>query len=264
MLGRESGADCTRAAPSPLQYTASMARPRVRLPPIAALCAAACGPVPDADTTSGAQMMATDATDASTTTRGSSGVAGSSEAGGAMSTGSDAATGVGESHGEGGDGSIKLDLPAPHAMVCPATEPATIALAITTPAGSWVATQAWWAWEWCCVSDPWLVLAPGELEVPDTYQITPPYLGVRVRGTWEHTGAYEGSWPAGFEFAGEGVAEEIEGSVVIDTPVDPDDPDASATMLQVSFALDKSQWQIVGSVAAPYCAAIEVPACPCE
>lgn len=229
--------------------------------------AAACGPARDGSETAAAQMASSESTAVAATTAGStdSGTApGSTDTGTTITTTTGTTGTTAATTDTGSEDSPTFDLPPSRPGVCAAIEPSPVELAITTPQGSWVATQAWWAWDNCCEVDPMLVLATGELAVMPGPVITPPFLRVAVHGTWQHVGAYEGSWPARLDFVGEGGAAQLEAAVTIDSAVDPQDPGSLATTLQVSFAIDDGAWQIVGTIAAPYCGAIEVPACPCE
>jgi hypothetical protein len=62
----------------------------------------------------------------------------------------------------------------------------------------------------------------------------------------------------------DGFGEPLTGFELVE-PLDPDVlPDTATPDLVGTFAIDGNGWAITGSVTAPYCSAIEGPACPCE
>ena len=162
----------------------------------------------------------------------------------------------------------RFDVPGPDAppqIVTCAGAGAEVDVVMTTPSGPFAPTHAWWAWDFCCVTDPLLVLAEApELEIRDGV-LTTPHVRVYVPGTWERTEPYLGPREVVVKDVGAGgVGGPLTGFELVE-PLDPDvSPETATPDLVGTFAIDGEGWTINGSVTAPYCAAIEVPGCPCE
>lgn len=222
-------------------------------------CAAPALPIEGGTTTGSDGGATTTAIAESTSTHDADGSSGTS----ATSTGTGGTT---DDSGQA-DGP-KFDMPtidAPNQVATCAGSDAAVDLDMVTPSGPFAPTHAWWAWEFCCIADPWLVLSEAaELEVRDGV-VTTPHVVVYVPGTWERTEPYVGPRDVVLQDVGaSNFGEPIAGFELIE-PLDPDvPPDAATPDLVGTFAIDGKGWAITGSVTAPYCPAIEGPACPCE
>jgi hypothetical protein len=207
-----------------------------------------------------------EAGDATTSTSSSS--AGATTAMLEGTTSLDPSSSSGDSSSSSGYEMPKLDVAAPDVGpiidTCASEGAALVDLTIVAPSGPFAATHAWWAWEACCINDPWLVLAATpELEVSD-HTILAPHVMVHVPGTWESTEPYVGPRDVRIrDIDASSFTDPIAGLELAE-PLDPEVAPDPAQHFVATFAIDGGGWTITGSVDAPYCAAIQNPACPCE
>lgn len=227
----------------------------------------ACGP----DVGGGAEAVATTDGDTEALADSSSGAGSVGETGitvgtATTQTGTSGAPGTTETSGDDDSGDHpKLDVSQPIAAACDPSATQAIDLEITTPSGPFAAAYAWWAWEYCCLPNPRLVLTEvPELEVLGS-EITTPHIIVFAPGDGIGSGPYVGPMPVALtDVDGLELAQPVDGFVLVD-PLDPEQlPEGETPPLSATFAIDGSGWTMSGSVTAPYCGAIELPPCPCE
>jgi hypothetical protein len=148
---------------------------------------------------------------------------------------------------------------------CAASEVQAVDLEVVTPSGPFAAAYAWWAWEYCCIADPWLIVTEvPELEVVDR-QIATKHVVVFVPGEWGQRGAYFGELAIGLREGEGGPFSEHETGFVLLEALDPEvPPNGELPLFSATFAIDGNGWTMAGSVTAPYCPEVEGPRCPCE
>lgn len=173
-----------------------------------------------------------------------------------------------ESESEGdasGDTSdVKMDHPPPMVASCDGVRGQVVDLEITMPDGDYAPTHAWWGWSYCCIEAPLLHISDAPtLEVVDG-TLDSPTIEIRLRQDELHQPPWLGA--QNIAVSREGLAQtELPMGLELLEVLDPEAPtDAPLPWYRATFAAEGEGWSISGTVEAPYCAALDVPPCPCE
>lgn len=185
----------------------------------------------------------------------------SSTVGISSTSSSSGSSGEGEASGDTSD--VKMDLPPPVTTSCDEVRGQVVELEIMTPDGPYEATHAWWGWSYCCIEAPLLRIADAPMvEIVDG-EAVPATINVRLRQDEMHQPPWLGVQNIAVDR--QGAQSELPMGLELLEVLDPEAPtNAPLPWYRATFAAEGEGWSINGSVEAPYCAALDVPPCPCE
>jgi len=158
-----------------------------------------------------------------------------------------------------------FDIGTDHFGHCGVGGDMDVQLEVVTPAGNVEAMHAWWSWNYCCSTQPRLVVAEvATLDIDHPAMvIVQPSLEMWLDPTEEVDAPFSGEWTARLRAYVDGESADVDALLTLLSPIDPTQP-ADAQPFVANIEIDAQGWVVTGAVTAPHCADLDIPPCPCE
>lgn len=156
-------------------------------------------------------------------------------------------------------GRIRLDIASIDTEETCVTDEPPVEVEAQTPSGLRTLRYAFWAPTACCGSRPWIILTAE----PDPVIVNGAIVGDAITLVVDDAygvADWDGPTAATIRSLGDSPSPSFATTVTFAAPVTL----GETSSIEFSLAVEDGAWAVSGTFTAPYCAAIEEPACPCE